>query len=190
MATGQCVLVWTLLDFGLLVRLKPPKSDILTDNRCKPEDLGYYAYTNLSFLTKWDLILKNFCPDPVVEHKMADNKKAIQATKATNIFLQCGFALLILMSELKLMNLFPMPSFVSIILQRGVLIEIGGGLIAYAGSDLAADRKIQLEFSDVESIGIEVAIGTKKWFFCGIYKSPSMSTDHFKTDFTKTIDKI
>ncbi|CAC5386909.1 unnamed protein product [Mytilus coruscus] len=38
----------------------------------------------------------------------------------------------------------------------------GGGLIAYAGSALAADRKIQLEFSDVESIGIEVAIGKNK----------------------------
>ncbi|CAC5392393.1 unnamed protein product [Mytilus coruscus] len=66
----------------------------------------------------------------------------------------------------------------------------GGGLIAYAGSNLAADRKIQLEFSDVESIGIEVAIGNKKWFFSGIYKPPSMSNDHFKTDCTKTIDKI
>ncbi|CAG2197804.1 unnamed protein product [Mytilus edulis] len=52
------------------------------------------------------------------------------------------------------------------------------------------DRKIQLEFSDVESIGIEAAIGNKKWFFCGIYKPPSMSDDHFSTDCTKTIDKI
>ncbi|CAG2255500.1 unnamed protein product [Mytilus edulis] len=66
----------------------------------------------------------------------------------------------------------------------------GGGLIAYVRSDLAADRKIQLEFSDVESIGIEAAIGNKKWFFCGIYKPPSMSDDHFSTDCTKTIDKI
>ncbi|VDI69629.1 Hypothetical predicted protein [Mytilus galloprovincialis] len=65
-----------------------------------------------------------------------------------------------------------------------------GGLIAYVRSDLAADRKIQLEFSDVESIGIEAVIGNKKWFFCGIYKPPSMSDDHFSTDCTKTIDKI
>ncbi|CAC5365719.1 unnamed protein product [Mytilus coruscus] len=48
----------------------------------------------------------------------------------------------------------------------------GGGLIAYAGSDLAADRKIQLEFSDVESIVIEVAIGNKKCFFFVGYISP------------------
>ncbi|CAC5422126.1 unnamed protein product [Mytilus coruscus] len=66
---------------------------ILDSISCKPEDLGYYACTNLSFLSKCDLILKIFCPDPVAEHKMA-----IQAKKSTNNFLQCGFTLLILMS--------------------------------------------------------------------------------------------
>lgn len=81
MATGQGVLVWTLLVFGLLLRFKPPKSDILTDNSCKPEDLGYYACINFSFLSKCDLILKNFCPDHVAEHKMADNKNAVQEKK-------------------------------------------------------------------------------------------------------------
>ena len=66
----------------------------------------------------------------------------------------------------------------------------GGGVIVYIRSDLAADRNIQYEFREIESIGVEVTSGNEKCFFGGVYKPPSMSNEHFYTDFGQTIDKI
>jgi hypothetical protein len=36
----------------------------------------------------------------------------------------------------------------------------------------------------------EVTSGNEKWFVDGVYKPPSMSNEHFYTDFGQTIDKI
>lgn len=40
----------------------------------------------------------------------------------------------------------------------------GGGVIVYIRSDLAADRKIQYEFREIESIGVEVTSGMRNGF--------------------------
>ena len=66
----------------------------------------------------------------------------------------------------------------------------GGGVMVYIRSDLAADRKIQYEFREIESIGVEVTSGNEKCFFGGVYKPPSMSNEHFYIDFGQTVDKI
>jgi hypothetical protein len=50
--------------------------------------------------------------------------------------------------------------------------------------------QIQYEFREIESIGVEVTSGNEKCFFGGVYKPPSMSNEHFYTDFGQTIDKI
>jgi hypothetical protein len=68
--------------------------------------------------------------------------------------------------------------------------KFGGEVMVYVRSDLAADRKIQYEFREIESIGVEVTSGNEKCFFGGVYKPPSMSNKHFYTDFGQTIDKI
>ena len=51
-------------------------------------------------------------------------------------------------------------------------------------------RKIQYEFKEIESIGVEVTSGNEKWSFGGVNKPPSMSDEHFYTDFGQTVDKI
>lgn len=66
----------------------------------------------------------------------------------------------------------------------------GGGIAAYLRSDIAGDRKKNLEFDFIESIGIELILNNKKWFLCGAYKPPSMSDSTFTNDFTKNLDKI
>jgi hypothetical protein len=43
-----------------------------------------------------------------------------------------------------------------------------GGVMVYIRSDLAADRKIQYEFREIESIGVEVTSGNEKCFFGGL----------------------
>jgi hypothetical protein len=47
--------------------------------------------------------------------------------------------------------------------------KFGGEVMVYVRSDLAADRKIQYEFREIESIGVEVTSGNEKWFFGGVY---------------------
>ncbi|CAC5388052.1 unnamed protein product [Mytilus coruscus] len=71
---------------------------------------------------------------------------------------------ILFLSETKIDESFPNAQFCvdNFTIWRADRNQHGGGLIAYVRSDLAADRKIQLEFSGVESIGIEVAIGNKK----------------------------
>jgi hypothetical protein len=59
--------------------------------------------------------------------------------------------------------------------------KFGGGVIVYMRSDLAAYRKIQYEFREIKSIGVEVTSGNEKCFFGGVYKPPSMSDEHFYT---------
>ena len=66
----------------------------------------------------------------------------------------------------------------------------GGGVIAYLRSDLAGDRKKQLEFKVLESVGIELTSGGQKCFFSGIYKPPNMPDNVFNTDFSQAVDKI
>jgi hypothetical protein len=39
--------------------------------------------------------------------------------------------------------------------------KFGGGVMVYIRSDLAADRKLQYEFREIESIGVEVASASK-----------------------------
>ena len=52
--------------------------------------------------------------------------------------------------------------------------KFGEGVMVYIRSDLAADRKIQYKFREIESIGVEVKSGNEKWFLGGVYKPPSI----------------
>jgi hypothetical protein len=66
--------------------------------------------------------------------------------------------------------------------------QYGGGLVAYARSDLACDRKMNLEYQTIESICIEININNRKWLISGLYRPPSLSDSEFTKDYTKTFD--
>ncbi|CAG2251654.1 unnamed protein product [Mytilus edulis] len=65
----------------------------------------------------------------------------------------------------------------------------GGGLVAYARSDLVCDRKCNLEFNSVESICVDLFVNNRKWLITGLYRPPSMSNSEFIKDFIDTFDK-
>jgi hypothetical protein len=65
----------------------------------------------------------------------------------------------------------------------------GGGIVSYLRSDIAGDRKNDLEFSSVESIFVEVILDRKKWLICGSYKPPSLCNEMFLEDCSITLDK-
>ncbi|CAG2251168.1 unnamed protein product [Mytilus edulis] len=65
----------------------------------------------------------------------------------------------------------------------------GGGLVAYARSDLVCDRKCNLEFNSVESICVDLFVNNRKWLITGLYRPPSMSNSEFSKDFIDTFDK-
>jgi hypothetical protein len=67
--------------------------------------------------------------------------------------------------------------------------QYGGDLVAYARSDLACDRKMNLEYQTIESICIEINIKNRKWLISGLYRPPSLSDSEFTKDYTKTFDK-
>jgi hypothetical protein len=58
--------------------------------------------------------------------------------------------------------------------QLSVSIKTCGGLVAYARSDLACDRKMNLEYQTIESICIEININNRKWLISGLYRPPSL----------------
>ena len=60
----------------------------------------------------------------------------------------------------------------------------GGGLVAYARSDLAYDGKLS-----IESICTELSINNKKWLISGICRPPSLSKTEVNKDFIKTFGK-
>ncbi|KAK3091810.1 hypothetical protein FSP39_022788 [Pinctada imbricata] len=66
----------------------------------------------------------------------------------------------------------------------------GGGILAYLRSDLAGDRRKDLEFQSIESIGVEVTVNKDKLFILGSYRPPSMKDEVFLQDSTSTLDKI
>ncbi|KAH3853735.1 hypothetical protein DPMN_096267 [Dreissena polymorpha] len=65
----------------------------------------------------------------------------------------------------------------------------GGGLIAYLRSDIAGERKPQLEFDEIESIFVEVNFDECRWLILGTYKPPSMSNQKFQEKFDYTLEK-
>ena len=46
----------------------------------------------------------------------------------------------------------------------------GGGLAVYLRSDLASDRKKNLECNKIESICVELYVSNKKWLITGMYR--------------------
>ncbi|CAG2236062.1 unnamed protein product [Mytilus edulis] len=77
----------------------------------------------------------------------------------------------------------------TIIFGERIEIRTGGGLVAYARSDLVCDRKCNLEFNSVESICVDLFVNNRKWLITGLYRPPSMSNSEFSKDFIDTFDK-
>jgi exonuclease III len=67
--------------------------------------------------------------------------------------------------------------------------QYDGGLVTYARSDLACDRRMNLEYQTIESICIEININNRKWLISGLYRPPSLSDSEFTKDYSKTFDK-
>ena len=53
----------------------------------------------------------------------------------------------------------------------------GGDVAAYFRSDIAGDRKSDLDFNHIEGINIEVNLNGNKWLLNGAYIPPSMSDE-------------
>jgi len=69
----------------------------------------------------------------------------------------------------------------------------GGGLavyVTYVRSDLPCDRKNKLEFQCIESISVEIKIGSDKWLITGVYRPQTINEKDFNNDFIKTCDQI
>ena len=60
----------------------------------------------------------------------------------------------------------------------------------YLRSDLACDRKKDLECETIESISVEIAINDKKWLISGLYRPQTITDNVFSNDFIRTYDKI
>ena len=75
-------------------------------------------------------------------------------------------------------------------LWRADRTQNGGGVAAYLRSDIAGDRKSDLDFKHIEGINIEVNLNGNKWLLSGAYKPPSMSDELFEQDCTLGLDKI
>ena len=57
-------------------------------------------------------------------------------------------------------------------------------------SDIAVDRKRDLEFKLIEGINFEVSLNGNKWHASGAYKPPSMSDELFEQDCSFGMGKI
>ena len=99
---------------------------------------------------------------------------------------------ILFLSETKIDASFPDAQFLidNFTMWRADRNKFGRGVMVYIRSELAAHRKIQYEFREIESVGVEVTSGNEKCFFGGVYKPPSMSNEHVYADFGQTVDKI
>ena len=66
----------------------------------------------------------------------------------------------------------------------------GVGVAAYLRSDIARDRKSDLDFKHIEGMNIKVNLYWNKWLVSGAYKPPYMSDELFEQDCTLGLDKI
>jgi hypothetical protein len=65
-----------------------------------------------------------------------------------------------------------------------------GGLAVYVRSDLPCDRKNKVEFQCIESISVEIKIGSDKWLIIGVYRPQTINEKDFNNDFIKTCHQI
>jgi hypothetical protein len=66
-----------------------------------------------------------------------------------------------------------------------------GGLAVYVRSDLPCDRKNKLEFQCIESISVEIKIGSDKWLnIIGVYRPQTINEIFFNNNFIKTCHQI
>ena len=61
-------------------------------------------------------------------------------------------------------------------------------MVAYLRSDIAGDRKSDLNFKHIEGINIEVNLNGNKWLLPGAHKPISMSDELFEHDCTLGLD--
>jgi hypothetical protein len=64
----------------------------------------------------------------------------------------------------------------------------GGGLLVYIRSELACDRKSNLDCGTIESIFTEINFKNRKWLICELYRPPSLSDHLCMEDLNKIFD--
>ena len=89
--------------------------------------------------------------------------------------------MILFLSETKIDASFPDAQFSidNFTMWRADRNTFGGGVIVYIRSDLAADRNIQYEFREIESIGVEVTSGNEKWFLVESMNLPVCPMNNF-----------
>ena len=99
---------------------------------------------------------------------------------------------LLFLSETKIDNSFPDATFMvdGFHMWRADRTAHGGGIVAYLRSDIAGERRTDLEFTDIESISVEIKLENSKCLISCVYKPPSTCNNVFKKSFTDTVDKI
>ena len=67
--------------------------------------------------------------------------------------------------------------------------EFGGGIVAFARSDIPFWRHKDLEMAQTESVLLEVIINDSKWAILCVHRPPSQSNETFSHDMFKCLDK-
>ena len=70
--------------------------------------------------------------------------------------------------------------------------ELSGGIVVFVRDDLHHRRKPELELNvdGIESVCVEVEIGTKKTLFSCVYKNPSVTDTTFKENIYAFTDRL
>ena len=99
---------------------------------------------------------------------------------------------LLFIAETKLDDLFVNAQFMvdNYHLWRADRTQKRGGVAAYLRSEIAGDRKSDLDFKHIEGINIEVNLNGNELLMSGADKPPSMSDELFEQDCTLGLDKI
>ena len=66
----------------------------------------------------------------------------------------------------------------------------GGGLLAYIKKGTPVKRIKNYEHEEIETLAIELKIGSQKWCIVSVYRSEQTSVDHFLSTFSLCLDKI
>jgi len=66
----------------------------------------------------------------------------------------------------------------------------GGGMLIYIKKGIPCKRLKKFECQEIETIAIELRIGSQKWCIISVYRSEQITVDSFLSNFSKTLDNV
>ena len=105
-----------------------------------------------------------------------------------------GFIDIFSVIESKLDESFPVNQFAvkGFHVHRQDVSATSGGIVTWIRSDLASNRRFDIEINNVniQSTCVEIHIKQEKWFILSVYRLPSSCVNGFCEDLCKVIDKV